>query len=293
MPFLAHFGLTDYPFGLTPNPKLYYPMPETENMLAALDFALSRGDGFIKIVGEVGTGKTLLCRMLLARLAKADANTAYINAPIGFDPVELPRLVAQEFGIKLKSAKTEVATALRTFLLDQHSKKKKNVLIIDEAQALGVQGLETVRLLSNLETDTDKLLQIVLFGQSELDHLLNRSDMRQLLQRFNFSLATKPLAPDTVGDYVRHRIEGCVQKIGRGKKKKTQNHVCFSAHAIRLLAQASGGLPRLIHVLADKALMAAYAQDALCVDVAHVRSACRETQGITLWSRWWSRFFPA
>lgn len=291
MPFLEHFGLSDYPFGLTPNPKFYYPLRETESVLAALTFAVSRGDGFIKIVGEVGTGKTLLCRLLLAKLGAMNVNTAYISAPVALDAAQMPALIVQEFGVKQKTAKADPVTVLRAYLLEQHAKGRRNVLVIDEAQALGTQGLETVRLLSNLETETDKLLQIILFGQSELDRLLQRPDMRQLLQRINFSFETKPLSSDTVGDYVRHRIEACTQKVGRGKKKKTQNHVCFSTQALRLLGKASGGLPRLIHVLADKALMATYAQGLMRVEVDHVRAACRETQGLALWPRWWLRWF--
>ncbi|MDD3182026.1 MAG: AAA family ATPase [Alphaproteobacteria bacterium] len=290
MPFLDHFGLNDYPFALTPNTQFYYPVPETERVMAALAFAVSRGDGFVKIVGEVGTGKTLLCRLLLASLRSQPVNMAYINAPVAIDAAHMPLLIAQEFGLKLKGVKADPISALRTYLLEQHSKGRRNVLVIDEAQALGVQGLEAVRLLSNLETETDKLLQIVLFGQAELDRLLHRTDMRQFLQRINFSFVTHPLSQDAVGDYLRHRIESCCQKVGRGKKKKTQNYVCFSSSATKLLAKASGGLPRLINVLADKALLAAYAQGVMCVDTVHVRAACRETQGLPFWPRWWVRW---
>lgn len=285
MPFLEHFGLRDYPFGLTPNPHFYYPLPETEAVLSALTFALTRGDGFIKIVGEVGTGKTLLCRLLLARLADMPVDTAYLNAPVMLEARQLPTRIAKEFGLKLKGAKADPVDALQDFFLAQKAKGRRSVLIIDEAQALGVEGLEAVRLLSNLETENDKLLQIILFGQSELDRLLHRCDMRQLLQRINFGFVTRPLSREAVDAYLRHRLEACKKKPSRGTKKKPQNYVCFSASAVKLLAQVSGGLPRLIHVLADKALLAAYAQGSMCVDTSHIRAACRETQGLSFWSR--------
>lgn len=278
MPFLEHFGLTDYPFGLTPNPKLYYASPETEALLAALVFAITRGDGLLKITGEVGTGKTLLCRMLLEKLAEHDVNTAYLNAPVALTSAQLPAQICKEFGVAV--GKKDPVNALRDFLVKEHSKGKRNVLIIDEAQALGAEGLETVRLLSNLETNTDKLLQMVLFGQAELDLLLQRQDLRQLLQRVNFKFDTKPFQPDAVSTYLKFRLDACAKKVGKGKKKTPQTFVTFTPRASMLLTRVSGGLPRLIHVLADKAMLAAYTQGALIIDVRHVRRACRETDGL-------------
>ncbi|HAX91809.1 MAG TPA: AAA family ATPase, partial [Rhodospirillaceae bacterium] len=163
MPFLEHFGFESYPFGLTPNPDLYYPCAETEALLAALKFSLSRGDGFLKIVGEVGTGKTLICRLLLGSLAKQPVNTAYLCAPSPIKPEHIPSMIAKEFGVKVKATQ-DSAAALRDFLVAEHARGRRCVLVIDEAQALGEEGLEAVRLLSNLETETDKLLQVVLLG---------------------------------------------------------------------------------------------------------------------------------
>ena len=277
MPFLAHFGLESYPFGLTPDPSLYYPCAEDEALLAALEFALTRGDGLLKIVGEVGTGKTLICRLLLGKLDALPVNTAYLNAPTALTPAQIPAAVAHEFG--LKDSK-DPAKTLRDYLVAQHGKGKRNILIVDEAQALGAQGLEAVRLLSNLETETDKLLQIVLFGQPELDRLLHKRAMRQIMQRINFSFLMKPFSADAIGDYVRFRLERCKSKpSARGKKRKAVA-TAFTPRAVRHLARASDGVPRLIHVLADKALLAAYAEGEVLIDAPHVRTACRESVGL-------------
>jgi len=285
MPFLEHFGLTRYPFGLTPNTSLYFPSPQTEAVLAALVFAAARGDGLLKVTGEIGTGKTLLCRMFLEKQRELPVNTAYLNAPAALSVQQVPLMVAREFGVAI--GKKDPVIALRDFLVEQHGKGKRNVLIVDEAQALGVEGLEAVRLLSNLETETDKLLQIVLFGQPELDELLHRRDMRQLLQRVNFNFVTRPMTPDMVGSYLRFRVNECAKKTGRGRKKQVESDTSFTPEAVKMLARASGGLPRLIHVLADKALLAAYAQGVIAIDAAHVRMACRETPGLAFpWSLW-------
>lgn len=285
MPFLEHFGLQDYPFGLTPNPKLYYPAPETEAVIAALVFAIMRGDGLLKVTGEIGTGKTLICRMLLDRLAKQPVCVAYLNAPVALAPEQIPAAVAREFGLKLK-AKDDPAVALRDFLLAAHTDGKHCLLIIDEAQALGEKGLEAVRLLSNLETETDKLLQIVLFGQQELDVLLHRRSLRQIMQRINFGFTTKPMPRAMVADYLHFRLQrSALKPKARGKKKKPKALPMFTPGAVRLLVRASGGLPRMIHVLADKALLAAYAQGVLLVDTPHVRAAVRETKEISWFRR--------
>ena len=283
MPFLDHFGLSEYPFGLTPNTKYYFPIPETDAVLAALSFAVSRGDGFIKVVGEVGTGKTLLCRMMLTKLAGMKVNTAYINTPALADGQVLS-MVVQEFGVKV--AKGDQLTALCDYLLKAHKRGEKNVLVIDEAQALGERGLELVRQLSNLETETSKLLQIVLFAQPELDTILAQENMRQIQQRINFSFTTRALTKDNVAAYVHHRLQSSGRSSGRGKNRKSLCCANFTADACRLLARASRGLPRLVHVIADKALMAAYARGVTTIDVAHVRAACRETESLPFLFRW-------
>jgi MSHA biogenesis protein MshM len=267
MPFLDHFNLTDYPFALTPNTRLFYPADHAQAVLAALVFAVQRGDGLLKVVGPVGSGKTMLCRMLLERLEILPVNTAYLSAPSAIAPGQLPGLVLREFGFS--AGKDNDASALHGFLLEEHARGKRNVLIVDEAQALGPGGLETIRLLSNLETSTHKLLQIILFGQVELNQLLQRSDLRQIAQRLNFSFVTRPLSTKAAASYVRFRLDRCTRPGAR--------RVNFAPKALERLAGASGGLPRVIHLLADKALLALYAEGGRTVEPHHVRMASRET----------------
>lgn len=268
MPFLEHFGLEDYPFGLTPNGKLFYPADTALATLAALEFAVMRGDGMLKVVGEVGTGKTVLCRRLLDKLKEHPVNTAYFSAPAAQDVSKLPAAVAREFGVKVAAA-SGGERELRDFLIKQHAKGRRNLLIVDEAQALGVGGLEATRLLSNLETDTAKLMQIVLFGQPELDGLLARHELRQLSQRFSYSFATRCLARDATADYVRFRMDRCSRADARRE--------IFSASALAGIAKSSRGVPRVVNLLADKALMAAYAEGSATVAPRHVKIAVRET----------------
>lgn len=292
MPILHHFGLQSYPFGLTPDCALYYATGSSEAILASLEFALLRGDGLVKVVGEVGSGKTLLCRLLLRRLTDKKINTAYINAPLSLTANDLAVSIGKEFGLKDKVLAHPVQ-ALRDYLLKQHADGQRCVLVIDEAQALGRDGLETVRLLSNLETDTHKLLQIVLFGQPELQTLLEQSSLRQMLQRISFAFRTQPLGKGDVEAYLHRRLEQCVleQKPKKSRKKTdTQTmggmlRATFAPSASRLIARASGGIPRLVNMLADKAMIAAYTDGLHTIDVRHVRAACRETQGLRFpWS---------
>ncbi|NCC03734.1 MAG: AAA family ATPase [Proteobacteria bacterium] len=294
MPFLKHFGLKDYPFGLTPNTGLYYPSAEMEAILTALCFSLSRGDGLIKVVGEVGTGKTLLARLLLERLKKKSVEVAYFPVPYAIAPRDIPERIVHEFGIKLKKSENP-AEALNRFLLTQHAAGRRIILVIDEAQSLGREGLEAVRLLTNLETKTDKLLQIILFGQPELDMLLATPDMRQFLQRVVFSYRLVALDRATVARYLGYRLNLCRYKARKSTKEKLRPNetacgVRFHPSAARRIASVSAGLPRLVHVLADKALMACYVDGAQDVALRHVRKACLETEGVAWHWRFFCRF---
>ena len=285
MPFLDHFGLREYPFSLTPDPFLFFPSAHAQAMLDALVFALRRGDGLLKVVGGVGTGKTMLCRMLLEKLAGTPVNSAYLNAPMAASAAQMPLTVMREFGLEPSpdaASDDTVARQLRDYLLREHGQGRANILIIDEAQALGAAGLESIRLLSNLETDRHKLLQIVLFGQTELDELLRRREMRQVAQRLNFSFTTQPLTADATADYVRFRLERCA-------KSGTQR-VHFAPAALRRLARVSGGLPRVINLLCDKALLAAFAEGNAIIQPRHIRAAQREMPEVgPQWWPWWLR----
>ena len=177
MPVLSHFGLREHPFSLTPNPALFFGGRLHRPILEMLAFALQRGDGVLTVVGDVGTGKTMLCRLLL-QVLEPEAAVAYLHAPLS-DETQIARDVCREFGLEL-GAHDDAFHLLNGFLLEQHSAGRHAVMVVDEAQALGRPGLETIRLLSNLETDRSKLLQIVLFGQQELDQLLRQHALRQL-----------------------------------------------------------------------------------------------------------------
>lgn len=265
MPYLTHFALDSQPFTLTPNRALYYP-DSHQHILDAATFALKRGEGLLKVVGEVGTGKSLLCRLLLDAV-DGDMATAFIAAPQQ-DQTAVMRTVAKEFALPLDE-QADAYLALEHYLLELARSGTGAVLVIDEAQALDRPGLEAVRLLTNLETDTRKLLQVVLFGQPELNTLLARHDMRQLAQRVSFAFTTQPLPRDQVAGYIQARIDACA--LGQ------RPHTLFTPAAVRLIARASGGIPRTINLLADKALMAAYAEGARQAARRHVRMGMRET----------------
>jgi type II secretory pathway predicted ATPase ExeA len=275
MPFLDHFGLADYPFKLTPDLDLYYPDDHAQALLGALMFAVLRGDGLLKVVGEVGSGKTLLARKLAERMKGQKVAMATLSPSGVWDQEKLTLEVARAFGaVKTDAIKGNPADKLAAFLKKSFAGGKRNVLVIDEAQVLGIGGLETVRLLSNLETEKDKLLQIILFGQPELDHLLQKHELRQVAQRINFSFTTHRLTTQAVADYVRFRLDRLTKPEGR--------RVLFTSAALRKLATASNGLPRIVHLLADKALMAAFAEGAPNVEASHVRRAIKETPDLAL-----------
>jgi len=271
MPVLKYFGLAEYPFSLTPNPALYFPWDEHKAILASVQFALQRGDGLLKVVGEVGTGKTMLCRLLLQEIVRTD-NCAYLNAPIE-DLKLLPMVVCREFGI-VPADPNDPYTALTEFLLRQHAEGRHNILVVDEAQALGRSGLEIVRLLSNLETETKKLLQIVMFGQVELNKLLQHHSLRQVAQRINFSFETKPLTRELAIRYIEHRVDrSSIEQV---------HHDLFDRSALNLIASASRGIPRVINLLADKALLSAFGDDSRQVKRKHVLAAIADSDDIGL-----------
>jgi MSHA biogenesis protein MshM len=269
MPYLAHFGLNDKPFALTPNPELYMHTPEHTGIAQAVVYALKQQAGIIKVVGDIGTGKTLLCRILLHALINVQP-IAYINAPER-DEDRLVDTVCAEFGVDV-GPRESAYEALRHFLLEKHAQGFMPVLMVDEAQALGIEGLESLRLLSNLETEESKLLQLVLFGQPELDILLKRYELRQLNQRIVHSFYTRKLDRDESEQYVRHRLTRC--------KRQGNRRELFSKGALALIAKSSRGIPRLINVLSEKSLLVAYAETAPRVERSHVEDAIADSKDI-------------
>lgn len=289
MPFLTHFNLKQRPFSLTPNSGLYFPSETHQQVLASLVYAIDRGEGILKVSGEVGTGKTLLCRMLCRLLTseRTDrASVAYIINPQD-DANWVVGAICREFGLD-PDATSDPFHALNLFLLDEHRKGRHAVVVVDEAQALGPVGLETVRRLSNLETDKSKLLQIVLFGQPELDRLLQSHELRQLNQRIAFSFALGPLSEETTIEYIRYRVERTSANGGDARR-------VFDDRALRAIARSSRGIPRVTNIIADKSMIAAFSRGATRVTRGHVHEAIadsREIVGVRPGRRpgGWSRF---
>ena len=281
--YLRHFSLRELPFSITPDPAFFYPHEGAQAALNTLLIALRSGEGFLKIVGEVGCGKTLLCRQLL-RALQDDFVTAYIPNP-DMGPDDLLMALAQELNVTLELplSRHQVLSRLQEVLL-RHAEAGRPVLVcIDEAQATRMATLESLRLLSNLETEKRKLLQIVLFGQPELDEVLARPQIRQLLQRITFSEYLGGMRPERVGPYLAHRLAVAAED------GLTDIRV-FEPEAVTALARYSRGVPRLLNVLAHKCLLLAFGENVRRVQVQHVELAAADTPGITTPSlRWWQR----
>ena len=263
--YKPHFGLTEVPFGLTPNTQFYHPLVPHFEALQVLTTALASGEGFIKVTGEVGTGKTLICRKLLNELGD-DYVLAYLPNPY-LTPNEMRAAVASELNIDSHLDQQQLTAALNHRLIALSAEDKQVVLLIDEAQMLPHETLEALRLISNLETESKKLMQVVLFGQPELDVRLKQDNLRQLRQRITFSYQLRPLLANETASYVEHRL---TVSGYRGAP-------LFAPKALKLLHQASGGIPRLINVLAHKCLMLSYGENVRHINVKLVKLAIKDT----------------
>ncbi len=266
--YRAHFGLQDRPFGITPDTGYFFESPGHQEALNVLTVALRSGEGFIKVTGEVGTGKTLLCRKLLNGL-DGEFVSAYIPNPF-LNPTALRMALAEELGLQFARniGQHRLLGLIRERLVELAAAGKRVVLIVDEAQALPDDSLEALRLLTNLETEREKLLLVVLFGQPELDERLSARSVRQLRQRIVFSHRLRPFTPAETAAYVQHRL-------ARAGASRFQ---LFDRGALRLLHRASRGIPRLINILAHKALMSAYGAGVPQVGARHVRLAAADTE---------------
>ena len=262
------FGFKERPFKLVPNPEYLYLSRIHEEVLAHLNYAVGYGEGFVEITGEVGTGKTTLCRMFLESL---DENTeaAYIFNP-KLDALQLLKAINDEFGIPsdTNSIKTLI-DRLNAFLLEKKSQGKYVIMLVDEAQNLSADVLEQLRLLSNMETTTSKLFQIILVGQPELGELLETEALRQLNQRITLSCHLVPLSASEMQEYIRHRIHIASRKPG----------LVFTAGAYRSIFNYSHGVPRLINIVCDRALLTAFALGKHRITQAIVKRAIRELEG--------------
>jgi general secretion pathway protein A len=259
------FGFKERPFKLVPNPAYFFLSRGHEEALAHLSYAISQGDGFVEITGEVGTGKTTLCRVFLENLDK-NAEAAYIFNP-KLDSVQLLKTINDEFGIPSDADNTkDLIDTLNLFLIKKKGEGKKVIILIDEAQNLNKEVLEQLRLLSNLETSSDKLLQIILVGQPELGEMLDSYELRQLGQRITLSCHLSPLTYAETKEYIQHRINIASRKTG----------LQFNRSAVKSIYKYSGGIPRLINIACDRALLTAYGLNRYKITVNIAKASIRE-----------------
>jgi len=274
--YLKHFGLREQPFGITPDTSYFFACRSIQEALNTLVIAVSNGEGFIKITGEVGTGKTLLCRKFLSTLGPGWVS-AYIPNP-SLEPRVVLLALAEELGLPGESIGAHrLDKQLTQRLLDIARQGKRVVLCMDETQAMPLATLESVRLLTNLETEKRKLMQVVLFGQPELDRKLASASVRQLRQRITFQYTLKALTRHEVVDYVAHRLTVAGYS----------GAALFSDAALKAIHRASRGVPRLVNILAHKSLLLTYGEGARRADGRQVRAAIEDTPSARVpWWRW-------
>ena len=284
-----YYGFTEKPFSLTPDPKYLFKSASHASAFELLQYAVRRREGFIVITGDIGTGKTTLCRAILEQLDKKTFTALVLNPFLSEE--DLLRLILQDFGVVSREeikrgrlvgvSKQELIETLNEFLLSLQSLRAQALLIIDEAQNLPLQVLEQIRILSNLETEKDKLLQIVLVGQSNLKDLLRRADLRQLDQRVSIRFDLKPLTQDETSAYVQHRLS----VAGGGAA------VSFVPKALGVVHHYTGGIPRLINLLCDRALLSGFSTHTNRIVPRHVETAAtsleldRPRRSVRAWMR--------
>ncbi|MEO5337530.1 MAG: AAA family ATPase [Magnetospirillum sp. WYHS-4] len=267
--YLDFFGIQTKPFAIVPDERFFYLTAKHREALAHLLYGIRDGSGFVMLTGEVGTGKTMVCRCLLAEMP-ADIEVALCLNPKLTD-LELLAVICDELRVAYPqppNSRKELVDRINAHLLESYGQGRRVVLIIDEAQDLEPAVLEQVRLLTNLETASTKLLQIVLVGQHELLEILSRQEMRQVAQRITARYHLMPLTRDETGGYIRHRLE--VAGLWPGT---------FKPAAVKEIFKASGGVPRLINVICDRCLLGAYAKGVKAVDAGIARAAAREVLG--------------
>ena len=266
--YLDYYGLKEPPFDITPNPRFIFFSPKHREAFNHLLYGIREHKGFVQLTGEVGAGKTTICRAMMEQLGDRYATALVLNPVLDAD--QLIKTIAMEFGLDVRSLdRLETVAALNHFLLEQVEQQKEAVLIIDEAQDLTNDLLEQIRLLSNLETDDRKLLQIVLMGQPELRDRLNDFNLRQLRQRITIRYHLSPLTRAEVGQYVHHRLQVSGAK----------GAPYFTIPALWRIYSYSSGIPRMVNAVSDKCLLAGYVQSRDRIDYRMVGRAIRELEG--------------
>jgi MSHA biogenesis protein MshM len=266
--YYNHFGLNQAPFKITPNTEFFFSGGNRGPILEALIYAITHGEGIIKVTGEVGSGKTMLCHMLPARMP-AHIETVYISNP-SVSPEEILHAIAFELqlGVERSAQRLEVMQAIHDFLLKRHAEGKRVVVFVEESQSMPLATLEEIRLLSNLETSRDKLLQIVLFGQPELDDNLRQPNIRQLRERITHSFRLEPLTQGEIREYLMFRMRAAGY---RGPD-------LFPGSVVKQIARTSLGLTRRVNLIADKALLAAFSENTHTLRSKHIEAAVRDSE---------------
>jgi len=271
-----YFGLKQPPFKITPDTRLFFPGGNRGAVLEALVYAVTHGEGIVKVVGEVGSGKTMLCRMLELELPE-QVEIIYLANP-NLSPDNILHAIAFELRlpVEVSDNRIKVMQQLQEYLLRRHAGNKQVVMFVEEAQGMPLETLEEIRLLSNLETQQDKLLQIVLFGQPELDQNLSAENIRQLKERITYSFDLGPFKAEQIRDYINTRLRACGHKTNE----------IFSKAALKEIERYSQGLLRRVNILADKAMLAAYADNPSTIKPKHVRTAARDSE-FRVRRPWW------
>ncbi len=266
--YYEHFGLTQAPFKITPNTDFFFGGGNRGPILEALIYAITQGEGIVKVTGEVGSGKTMLCSMLQSRLPE-QVETVYLANP-SVSPEEILHAIAFEMQLDIPRDATRLVVmhAIQDYLLKRHAEGKRVVLFVEESQGMPIATLEEIRLLSNLETKSDKLLQIVLFGQPELDDNLRENQIRQLKERITHSFRLEPLTAQETREYLMFRLRAAGY----------HGPDLFSDAVVREIARISGGLTRRINLITDKALLAAFSENTHTLRQKHIDAAVRDSE---------------
>lgn len=277
--YCKYYGLKERPFNVTSDPAFFFSSKKHDEALSHLLYGVSQRKGIIVLTGEIGTGKTTICRFFLNQVGK-NVKTAFILNPT-FSEIQLLESIVKDFGINAsRKTKLGLILELNNFLLRESTAGNNLVLIIDEAQNLTPNALEQIRLLSNLETEKDKLLQVILVGQPELNSRINLYDLRQLRQRIMVRYHITPLDSDEIKNYINYRLQ--IAKASDSASQNPGGQIEFSDEAIEVISSFSGGTPRLINMICDRALLAGLISETRHIDLGIIQRCIEELESYSV-----------